>query len=164
MAHHLKFDKIDRKILEILQKSAKITNAQLSKEIGLSPAPTLERVKKLENMGVINSYHAKLDTSKIGLGVTTFVLVTLVGHNRENIEQFIREIDKVDEVIECHHITGAGDFILKIISKDIPAYQKLMLEKVSDIKVVDNMQSMVVLSTFKDSKVMPIPENLETIK
>jgi Lrp/AsnC family leucine-responsive transcriptional regulator len=164
MAHHLKFDKIDRKILEILQKSAKITNAQLSKEIGLSPAPTLERVKKLENMGVINSYHAKLDTSKIGLGVTTFVLVTLVGHNRENIEQFIKEIDKVDEVIECHHITGAGDFILKIISKDIPAYQKLMLEKVSDIKVVDNMQSMVVLSTFKDSKVMPIPENLETIK
>lgn len=164
MAHHLKFDKIDRKILEILQKSAKITNAQLSKEIGLSPAPTLERVKKLEIMGVINSYHAKLDTSKIGLGVTTFVLVTLVGHNRENIEQFIREIDKVDEVIECHHITGAGDFILKIISKDIPAYQKLMLEKVSDIKVVDNMQSMVVLSTFKDSKVMPIPENLETIK
>jgi DNA-binding Lrp family transcriptional regulator len=164
MAHHLKFDKIDRKILEILQKSAKITNAQLSKEIGLSPAPTLERVKKLENMGVINSYHAKLDTSKIGLGVTTFVLVTLVGHNRENIEQFIKEIDRVDEVIECHHITGAGDFILKIISKDIPAYQKLMLEKVSDIKVVDNMQSMVVLSTFKDSKVMPIPENLETIK
>jgi DNA-binding Lrp family transcriptional regulator len=164
MAQHLKFDKIDRKILEILQKSAKITNAQLSKEIGLSPAPTLERVKKLETMGVINSYHAKLDTSKIGLGVTTFVLVTLVGHNRENIEQFIKEIDKVDEVIECHHITGAGDFILKIISKDIPAYQKLMLEKVSDIKVVDNMQSMVVLSTFKDSKVMPIPENLDSIK
>jgi Lrp/AsnC family transcriptional regulator, leucine-responsive regulatory protein len=164
MAHSLKFDKIDRKILEILQKSAKITNAQLSKEIGLSPAPTLERVKKLETMGVINSYHAKLDTSKIGLGVTTFVLVTLVGHNRENIEQFIKEIDKVDEVIECHHITGAGDFILKIISRDIPSYQKLMLEKVSDIKVVDNMQSMVVLSTFKDSKVMPIPDNLETIK
>ncbi len=164
MAHHLKFDKIDRKILEILQKSAKITNAQLSKEIGLSPAPTLERVKKLEKLGVINSYHAKLDTSKIGLGVTTFVLVNLVGHNRENIEQFIKEINKVDEVIECHHITGAGDFILKIISKDIPAYQKLMLEKVSDIKVVDNMQSMVVLSTFKDSKVMPIPENLESIK
>jgi DNA-binding Lrp family transcriptional regulator len=164
MAHHLKFDKIDRKILEILQKSAKITNAQLSKEIGLSPAPTLERVKKLENIGVINSYHAKLDTSKIGLGVTTFVLVTLVGHNRENIEQFIEEINKIDEVIECHHITGAGDFILKIISKDIPAYQKLMLEKVSDIKVVDNMQSMVVLSTFKDSKVMPIPENLESLK
>jgi DNA-binding Lrp family transcriptional regulator len=161
MAHHLKFDKIDRKILEILQKSAKITNAQLSKDIGLSPAPTLERVKKLENMGVINSYHAKLDISKIGLGVATFVLVTLVGHNKENIDKFIEEINAIDEIIECHHITGAGDFILKIISRDIPAYQKLMLEKVSNIKVVDNMQSMVVLSTFKDSKVMPIPDNIE---
>lgn len=161
MAHHLKFDKTDRKILEILQKSAKITNAQLSKDIGLSPAPTLERVKKLENLGVINSYHAKLDTSKIGLGVTTFVLVTLSGHNKENIDKFIEEINTIDEVIECHHITGAGDFILKVISKDIPAYQKLMLEKVSDIKVVDNMQSMVVLSTFKDSKMMPIPDSID---
>ena len=161
MSQNLKFDKIDRKILEILQKSAKITNAQLSKDIGLSPAPTLERVKKLENLGVINSYHAKIDISKIGLGVTTFVLVTLIGHNRENIDKFIEEINHIDEVIECHHITGAGDFILKIISRDIPAYQKLMLEKVSNIKVVDNMQSMVVLSTFKDSKVMPIPDNLE---
>ena len=75
--------------------------------------------------------------------------------------QLIKEIEKVDEVIECHHITGADDFILKIISKDIPSYQKLMLEKVSNIKVVDNMQSMVVLSTFKDSKVMPIPDSID---
>lgn len=161
MSQQLKLDKTDRKILEILQKSAKITNAQLSKEIGLSPAPTLERVKKLENQGVITSYHAKLNTEKIGLGVSTFVLVTLRGHNRENIEQFMQEIEKIEEVIECHHITGAGDFILRIISRDIRTYQKLMLEKVSDIKVVDNMQSMVVLSTFKDSKVLPIPENID---
>jgi DNA-binding Lrp family transcriptional regulator len=161
MNNPLKLDKTDRKILEILQKSAKITNAQLSKEIGLSPAPTLERVKKLESHGVITSYHAKLNTEKIGLGVSTFVLVTLRGHNRENIEQFMQEIEKIDEVIECHHITGAGDFILRIISKDIRSYQKLMLEKVSDIKVVDSMQSMVVLSTFKDSKVLPIPENID---
>ncbi len=161
MNTQIKLDKTDRKILEILQSNSKITNAQLSKEIGLSPAPTLERVKKLENLGVINSYHAKLDTSKIGLGVATFVLVTLIGHNRENIEFFVDEINKIDEVIECHHITGAGDFILKIISKDISTYQKLMLEKVSDIKVVDNMQSMVILSTFKDSKVLPIPEKID---
>jgi len=62
-------------------------------------------------------------------------------------------------VIECHHITGSGDFILKVISSDIASYQKLMLEKVSEIEVVDSMQSMVILSTFKDSKVMPVPED-----
>jgi Lrp/AsnC family transcriptional regulator, leucine-responsive regulatory protein len=157
MASNLKMDYIDRKILTILQASAKITNAQLSKEIGLSPAPTLERVKKLENAGVLKSYHAKVDTDKIGLGVSTFVLVSLKGHNKDNIENFLTEIHKIDEIIECHHITGSGDFMLKIIAKDIGSYQKLMLEKVSNIYVVDNMQSMVILSTFKDSKVIPIP-------
>ena len=157
MAQNLKIDQTDRKILEILQSNAKITNAQLSKDIGLSPAPTLERVKKLENSGIIKSYHAKLDTDKIGLGVNTFVLVTLKGHNKNNIDIFLAEIYKIDEVIECHHITGSGDFMLKIIANDIASYQKLMLEKVSEIEVVDSLQSMVILSTFKDSKVMPIP-------
>ncbi|MCL4158765.1 UNVERIFIED_CONTAM: hypothetical protein GTU68_015165 [Idotea baltica] len=152
-----KLDKIDRKILDILQSNAKITNAQLSKEIGLSPAPTLERVKKLELSGIIKSYHAKLDTTKIGLGVSTFVYVTLKGHNKKNIDVFLEEIHKIDEIIECHHITGSGDFILRVIAQDIANYQKLMLEKVSDISVVDNLQSMVILSTFKDSKVLPIP-------
>lgn len=152
-----KLDKIDRKILDILQSNAKITNAQLSKEIGLSPAPTLERVKKLELSGIIKSYHAKLDTNKIGLGVSTFVYVTLKGHNKKNIDVFLEEIHEIDEIIECHHITGSGDFILRVIAQDIANYQKLMLEKVSDISVVDNLQSMVILSTFKDSKVLPIP-------
>ncbi len=113
-------------------------------------------MKKLEQMGIINSYHAKLNIDKIGLGVTTFVLATLNGHNRSNIEGFVEAIQKIPEVIECHHITGAGDFILKVIAKDIASYQKLMLEKVSDIKQVENMQSMVVLSTFKDSKIIPV--------
>lgn len=158
MAHGHKLDHIDTRILEILQARAKITNARLSEEIGLSPAPTLERVKKLEQMGIITSYHAKLSPEKIGLGVTTFVLATLVGHNKANIEGFIEAIKNIPEVIECHHITGAGDFILKVIAKDISSYQKIMLEKVSEIPQVDNMQSMVVLSTFKDSKVLPVPK------
>ena len=158
MKSKIKLDNTDRKILEILQSNAKITNANLATKIGLSPAPTLERVKKLENSGVIKSYHAKLDSNIVGLGVSTFVMVSLKGHNKDNIEKFIASIDKIDEIIECHHITGSGDFILKITASDIAAYQKLMLEKVSDIDVVDNMQSMVVLSTFKDSKVMPIPK------
>ena len=79
------------------------------------------------------------------------------GHNRGNIDVFLEEINKIDEVIECHHVTGTGDFILKVIAADIASYQKLMLERVSDITVVDNLQSMIILSTFKDSKVMPIP-------
>jgi len=153
----LKLDELDKKILRILQENAKITNAQLSIDIGLSPAPTLERVKKLENSGLIQSYHAELDTEMLGLGVQMFVQVSLKGHNKKNIDLFLDEIQVIPEVIECHHVTGSGDFLLKVISQDISSYQKLMLESVSEIEVVDNMQSMVILSTFKDSKVLPLP-------
>jgi Lrp/AsnC family transcriptional regulator, leucine-responsive regulatory protein len=152
-----KLDPTDRKILEILQANSNITNAQLAQEIGLSPAPTLERVKKLENTGIIKSYHATVDMASVGLGVSTFVMVTLKGHNKENIAKFISAIEKVEEVIECHHVTGQADFILKVVAPDIPAYQNLMLEKMTNIEVVDNLQSTVILSTFKDSKVVPIP-------
>ena len=153
----IKLDGTDRKILELLQTNSNITNAQLAQEIGLSPAPTLERVKKLENSEVIKSYHAVIDPAAVGMGVSTFVTVSLKGHNKDNIERFIRAIKEIDDVIECHHVTGQADFILRIVAPDIPAYQNLMLEKVSNIEVVDNMQSTVILSTFKDSKVIPIP-------
>lgn len=154
----LKLDEIDKRILVILQKNAKITNAQLSQDIGLSPAPTLERVKKLEQSGLIKSYHAELDTEMLGLGVQMFVQVMLKGHNKQNIDMFMDAIRDIPEVIECHHVTGNSDLILKIISRDIGSYQKFMLENISEIEVVDNLQSMVILSTLKDSKDMPLPE------
>ena len=87
----IKLDQIDHKVLEILQQNAKITNAQLSKEIGLSPAPTLERVKKLETSGIIQSYHAQLNRDKVGLGVTTFVTVSLTGHKKQVTESFVHQ-------------------------------------------------------------------------
>jgi DNA-binding Lrp family transcriptional regulator len=153
-----KLDNIDRKIVELLQADSNITNAQLAQEIGLSPAPTLERVKKLETQGIIKSYHAVIDIASVGLGVSTFVMCTLKGHNKENIEKFISAIKNIEEVVECHHVTGQADFILKVVAPDIPAYQSLMLEKVSNIEVVDSLQSTVILSTFKDSKVVPLPK------
>ena len=155
---NFKLDKIDRKILEILQSDAKITNAQLSKEIGLSPAPTLERVKKLETSGLIKSYHAQLDTQMLGLGVSIFILISLSSHKMNQINAFVEKIGNLPEVIECHHITGSGDFLLKVLTTDIPSYQKLILDKLSQIEEIGNMQSMVVLANYKQSKVMPIPE------
>lgn len=157
MKPHPKIDATDRKILEILQANSNITNAQLAKEIGLSPAPTLERVNKLETSGVIKSYHAVIDPHSVGLGVSTFVMASLKGHNKDNIDKFIAAIKRIPEIVECHHLTGAADFILKIVCVDIAAYQQLMLERVSNIDVVDSLQSMVILSTFKDSKSLPIP-------
>ena len=156
----MKLDSIDRKILEILQDHGKITNAKLAQDIGLSPAPTLERVKKLEQGGIIESYHAQLNASKIGLGVTTFITVALIGHKKEHIDKFMLYINNIPEVIECHHITGQGDFILKVVASDIAAYQKLLVEVINEIPEIDNTQSTMVLSTFKDSRAFPIPDTL----
>jgi Lrp/AsnC family leucine-responsive transcriptional regulator len=152
-----KLDLIDHKLLEILQSNGKITNAQLSKEIGLSPAPTLERVKKLENLGIIESYHAQIDREKVGLGVMTFVQVTLSGHRKAITEAFVQTIESVPEIIECHHVTGSCDFLLKVIARDIASYQKLIMETINEIEVVASTQTMVILSTFKNTKVLPIP-------
>ncbi|MFY0651692.1 MAG: Lrp/AsnC family transcriptional regulator [Cyclobacteriaceae bacterium] len=157
MNSNLKLDQLDQRILTILQRNGKITNAKLSEEIGLSPAPTLERVKKLEQSGIIKGYHAELNSQKLGLGVHTFVQVSLKGHNKTNIDIFVSKINEIEEVIECHHVTGSGDFLLRVVAKDIASYQKIMLEKVSDIDVVDSLQTMVILSTFKDTKAIPIP-------
>lgn len=152
----MKLDNIDRKILAILQENAKITNALLAKEVGLSPAPTLERVKKLEQSGLIQSYHAELDTSKIGLGVAIFLQASLQGSRKAVIESFQKKIQDIPEVVECYHITGSSDFLIKILTKDIQTYNQFILEKLIDIDEVANMQSMVVLSVLKDSKVLPV--------
>lgn len=156
MALKPKIDKVDKKILEILQRDGRITNAQLSKDIGLSPAPTLERVKKLEQIGYIKSYHAVLEAERLGIGVSTFVRVSLKSHNKATIEKFVSAIENVDEIIECHHTTGSCDFMLKIVACDISAYQRLMLEKITNIDDIDDIESMVILSTFKNSRALPV--------
>ena len=150
-----KLDKIDLKILKLLQENSKITNLELSKKIGLSPAPTLERVKKLEQSEVIQSYHAKVDASKIGLNVGTFVLVSLAWQKENALDNFIRKIQDIDEVTECYIITGDGDFLLRIICKDISAYEQLLFKKLSQIEEVERLKTLMTLSKAKKSKVLP---------
>jgi DNA-binding Lrp family transcriptional regulator len=151
----IKMDKIDLKILKQLQKNSKITNLELSKNIGLSPAPTLERVKKLEKSGVINSYHAKLDPKSIGLNVRTFVLINLLWKKPNALENFIEKINEIDEIVEAYIITGDSDLLLKIITSDIPAYEKLMFNIISQIEEVEHIKTLMTLSTVKESHILP---------
>ena len=148
-------DKIDLQILKILQQNGRITNLQLSNEIGLSPAPTLERVRKLENLGVIKSYHAVVDEEELGLGIKTYVQIQLDFHQANTIQTFVDEVKEIKEIIECHHVTGNCDFVLKIYVKDIKAYEKLIMEKISRIRVVKTFQTMMILSTSKKEPVLP---------
>ena len=150
-------DNIDRKILNILQKNGRITNVDLASEIGLSPASTLERVRKLEDSGIIKSYHAKLDTNKLGLGIIAFIHVetrhasSLHVHQRKDIfESFIGNINNFDEIIECFHTTGSCDFILKITTRDTNSLQNLLVQKLGEIEEIEKIETMLILSTYKD--------------
>lgn len=146
----MKLDHTDIRILNILQADGRITNSALANRINMSPPPTLERVKKLEKHGIIKKYVALLEPAAVGIGTLTFVQVSLSGHGEQSVREFIEAISKLDEVKECHHITGDADFLLKIAVKDISAYEDLVLHKLLALPHIGNMKTMVVLSTFKD--------------
>ena len=148
-------DKIDLQILQILQENGRITNLQLSHEIGLSPAPTLERVRKLENADFIKSYHAIVDEELLGLGIKAFIQVQLDFHRDNAIQIFVDEVKKIKEITECHHVTSGCDFLLKVFVKDVRAYEKLIMQKISRISVIKTFQSMMILSTSKNDAVLP---------
>lgn len=152
----MKLDKIDKNILEILQKNGNITNSQLSKEIGLSPAPTLERVKKLEQSNILKSYHAKLNTQTLGLGVMVFVSISLSSHKVGKLESFVKKITDIPEVLECYNVTGQGDFLVKILIEDIATYHTLIVQKLSQIEEIGNMSSMIVLHDYKPDAIITV--------
>ncbi|HEX2898585.1 MAG TPA: Lrp/AsnC family transcriptional regulator [Bacteroidia bacterium] len=156
----MKLDKIDYSILKILQEKGRITNAQLANDVGLSPAPTLERVRKLETSGLIESYHALVNPELLGLGITVFIEVKLNYHSHFKIEQFIETIQSLPEIVESYHITGDGDFLLKMHTQSISDYQKFIVEKLSKIDGVGHIQSKVVLSTIKKEMSLPISDEM----
>jgi Lrp/AsnC family leucine-responsive transcriptional regulator len=154
----MKLDSIDYNILRILQERGRITNAQLATEIGLSPAPTLERVRKLELAGFIESYHAMLSPTKLGLNIIVFIEIKLNYHSHFKIEQFMESISMIPEIVEAYHITGDGDFLLKLYIPSITDYQQFIVDKLSKIEGVSHIQSMVVLSTVKKVIGFPVVE------
>ena len=107
----MQIDKTDKGILGELQSNARITNTELAKRVNLSPSSTLERVKKLEASGIIQQYVTLLNTKKAGYTCITFVEVTLARHGETPVKNFFKSITDMDEVLECHHITGEGDFL-----------------------------------------------------
>ncbi len=150
-----KLDKIDLKILKILQNNSKITNLELSKQIGLSPAPTLERVKKLESTEIIKSYHAIVNPTSIGLNVKTFVLVSLAWQKENALNSFLEKVKNIEEITECYIITGEADVLIKIVCKDIPTYEQLLFKTLSQIEEIERLKTLMTLSTVKNSAVLP---------
>ncbi|WP_407931603.1 Lrp/AsnC family transcriptional regulator, partial [Ignavibacterium album] len=147
--NYMKIDSIDKQILTILQQDAQITNVELSRKIGISPPAMLERVKRLEKNGIIKRYVAIIDPSKVSKGIFALVSVSLSAHQLASIDQFTKQINKLDEVLECYHVAGEEDFILKIAVSSIEEYENFILNKLIKLNGVSKVNTKFVLSTVK---------------
>jgi DNA-binding Lrp family transcriptional regulator len=146
----IKLDRIDISILAQLQRNCRITNVNLANAVSLSPSPCLLRVRRLEEAGYITSYNARIDLAKLGETITVFTEVTLSDHHREDFANFEAEIRKIDEVIECHLISGGHDYLLKFLTRGVAHYQSIMeniLER--DIGVAKYFSYIVIKSPIE---------------
>lgn len=145
----MKLDAVDKKILNILQADGRITNAKLASEVGVSPPTMLERVKRLERMGVIRQYVALVDFDKVGKGALAIVAVSLALHQLSSLDRCKKEISQLEEVLECYHVSGEEDFALKVAVKNVKEYEAFVVNKLARIQGVTKIKTTFVLSTVK---------------
>lgn len=147
----MKMDTTDKKLLSYLQKDCKQTNKELSAKLGLSVTAVYERIKKLEREGVINQYVGLLDKDKVGMGFVVFCMIKLVKHAKEYLTKFEREVKQLDEVLECYHVSGDYDYLLKVIVKDMPHFRSFMVTKLTTIQHIGSTHSSFTISEVKHS-------------
>jgi Lrp/AsnC family transcriptional regulator, leucine-responsive regulatory protein len=143
-------DAIDRKILSLLQDNAKMPQAEVAKEVGLTAPSVNERIRKLERAGYIRAYVAILDERKLGHDITAFVEI-FVEHPKFE-KAFIESASALDEVLECHHITGEFSLLLKVRVTDMTAFRRLLIEKLNTLRGVRQTRTVMVLATAKEQR------------
>ncbi len=150
-------DRIDRKILNLLQKDARITNQELASRVGLSATPCLRRVKRLEESGIICRHLTLLDPEKLGLTLTAYIGISMDRHTPERFENFERELSQLPEVMECAIVTGQeADFLLKAMVRDMPHYEQFLLGKLTRIEGVTGVHTSFVLRKLVDKTALPL--------
>lgn len=147
----IKLDSTDKKLLKLLQEDSNRTVKSLAEILGKTTTPIFERIKKLEKEGLIDGYAAKLNAKKLGLKQTVFIAITLQGHTRSFLEKFVSQINDFPEVVECHRISGTFDYLLKLVVKDIEAYETFIVSKLTLIPYLGSVQSFITLSTGKET-------------
>ncbi len=149
-------DKIDLKIIQLLQKDAKIKIKEIAAALKMTNTPIFDRIKKLEKANVIMGYSARIDKEKVGLHLVAFCSITLDKHNQSNIKQFETEVKKLEEVIECYHIAGMVDYLLKVVAKDMIEYQAFIATKLAALANIGRVQSSFVMTAVKDDGVLQL--------
>jgi Lrp/AsnC family transcriptional regulator, leucine-responsive regulatory protein len=154
-----KLDRYDRRILEELQRDGRVSNQELADRIGLSPSPCLRRVRTLEEAGIIRGYTALLDARALGLNLMAILSISMDKHTPERFERFDAAVSAMPEVLECLLITGRdADYQLKVVVRDMDAYQDLLLNKLTRIEGVTGVHSSFVLRSVVDRASLPLAE------
>lgn len=152
----LNLDRIDLAILRALQNDARMPNAQLADQVGLSPSPCLRRVKRLQQQGLIRGFATLLEPRAVGLGVNVFVSVTLNDQARPELEQFEAQVADCPEVMECYLMTGDFDYLLRVVATDLDAYQRFLIERLTRIPGVANIKSSFALKQVIQRHALPL--------
>jgi len=145
------FDAIDKKLLQLLQQDSKQTNKELSNKLNLSVTAVYERIKKLEREGVINKYVALVKKEKVEKSFVAFCSIKLIQHSQDYVTKFEKEIAQLDEVIECFHISGDYDYLLKIIVEDMPHFRLFMVTKLTTLKHIGSTLTSITISEVKNT-------------
>lgn len=151
-------DSIDRQILALLQENAKLTNKEIAAQLGLTTTPIYERIKRLEKRGYIKKYVALVDRRKVGMGLMAFLSVSLKEHSKKALLKFEQEIVKFPKVLECYHIAGQYDFILKIMVEDMQDYHNFTFNRLATMDNIGHVQSDFVMNDIKRSTEVPVLE------
>ncbi len=149
-------DQTDAKILSLLQANSNRTHKSIAIELGMTTTPIFERIKRLEREGFIDKYMAIVNKRKLGYKQTVFIGITLKGHTRNYLDRFVKIVATFEEVLECHRISGSYDYLLKVVVKDVEAYETFILTKLTMISDLGSVQSMIVLSTSKEGEAVNI--------
>lgn len=152
----MKLDAIDLKLLSLLQTDSKKTTKEYANVLGLSVTAVYERIKRLEKNQIVKSYVALVDKNMVNRNFTVFCHVKLVQHTHDNIKQFEREVLKLIEVVECHHLSGDFDYLLKIHVQDMEAYREFMVNKLTAINHIGSTQSSFTIKEVKHSTAIPL--------
>ncbi|KZL23067.1 MULTISPECIES: Lrp/AsnC family transcriptional regulator [unclassified Pseudovibrio] len=158
MSENSLLDPSDIRVLRILQKDASQSIADIAKEAGMSQTPCWRRIKKLKESGVIKQTAALVDREAVGLGFLAYAFVKLTVPSRENMETFDRLIGVWPEVVTCERITGAVDYLIKVVATDIKSYDDFLRLKLLDNALVSDVQSRIVVSTIKETVALPLKE------
>ncbi|ETN95823.1 Lrp/AsnC family transcriptional regulator, leucine-responsive regulatory protein [Zhouia amylolytica] len=149
-------DATDKKLLKLLQTDAKKTNKELSVKLGLSVTAIYERIRKLERNGVIDRYVALVDRAKVRKGFSVFCHIKLIQHSRDYIKVFEAKVAKLTEVLECYHVSGDYDYILKIVVDDMDAYREFMINKLTTIEYIGSTHSIFTIGEVKNTTIVEV--------